>query len=40
MHSPTKDNNEVRMGNNKKIYVIKGKRKIKENKIYSPSISK
>jgi hypothetical protein len=31
MYSPTKDNNnEVRMGNNKKIYVIKGTRKIKK----------
>ena len=32
MYSPTKDNNnEVRMGNNKKIYIIKGTRKIKKN---------
>jgi hypothetical protein len=39
MYSPTKDNNnEVRMGNNKKIYVIKGKRKIKKS-IQTPSKS-
>ena len=32
MYSPTKDNNEVRMGNNnKKLYIIKGRRKIKKN---------
>ncbi len=31
MYSPTKENTEVRMGeNNKKIYIIKGKRKIKD----------
>ena len=42
MYSPTKDNNEVRMGeNNKKIYVIKGRRKIIKGKDYKPpSISK
>lgn len=40
MYSPTKDsiNKEVRIGNNKKIYIIKGRRKIKDYK--SPSISK
>jgi hypothetical protein len=33
MYSPTKDNNnEVRIGdNNKKMYIIKGRRKIKKN---------
>ncbi len=41
MYSPTKENNEVRMGvNNKKIYIIKGIRKIKKDKNYLPSISK
>lgn len=41
MYSPTKENYEVRMGeNNKKMYIIKGRRKIKKDKIYSPSISK
>jgi len=42
MYSPTKENNEVRMGeNNKKMYIIKGRRKIKKNKDYNPpSISK
>jgi hypothetical protein len=42
MYSPTKDNNEVRMGeNNKKLYIIKGRRKIIKNKDYNPpSISK
>ncbi len=43
MYSPTKEsiNNQVRMGdNNKKKYVIKGKRKIINNKDYKPSISK
>ena len=36
MYSPTKDNNnEVRMGNNKKIYIIKGTRKIKRKPYYS-----
>ncbi len=44
MHSPTKENinNEVRMGyNNKKIYLIKGRRKIKKHSDYKPeSISK
>jgi hypothetical protein len=38
MYSPTKDNNNiVRMGDNKKIIIIKGKRKIKD---YDVSISK
>ncbi len=44
MYSPTKDNNkEVRIGdNNKKRYIIKGRRKIKKNmEHYNPvSISK
>ena len=42
MYSPTKENNEVRMGeNNKKMYIIKGRRKIKQNPDYIPtSISK
>ncbi len=44
MYSPTKDNinNQVRIGdNNKKIYIIKGRRKIKQNSDYKPaSISK
>ncbi len=42
MYSPTKENTQVRMGeNNKKMYVIKGKRKISKNKDYKPpSISK
>jgi hypothetical protein len=43
MHSPTKENTQVRIGeNNKKIYVIKGRRKIKkEIDNYNPeSISK
>ncbi len=31
MYSPTKDNNNnVRIGDNKKIYIIKGTRKIKK----------
>ena len=33
MYSPTKDNNNVRIGdNNKKKYIIKGRRKIKYSK--------
>ena len=46
MYSPTKENNEVRIGeNNKKMYIIKGRRKIKKNPDYNqdykpPSISK
>ncbi len=44
MYSPTKENlnNEVRIGNNnKKSYIIKGRRKIKNIKDYKPlSISK
>ncbi len=44
MYSPTKEsiNNQVRMGdNNKKIYIVKGRRKISKNKSYNPpSISK
>jgi hypothetical protein len=40
MYSPTKDDYKVRIGDNKKIYIIKGRRKIKKNKDYSPSISK
>jgi hypothetical protein len=32
MYSPTKDNNnQVRIGDNKKKYIIKGTRKIKKN---------
>ena len=46
MYSPTKEsvNNQVRIGdNNKKMYIIKGRRKIKkiQDKDYNPpSISK
>ena len=43
MYSPTKDDYKVRIGDNKKIYIIKGRRKIKkDNKSsYNPaSISK
>jgi hypothetical protein len=41
MYSPTKENNQVRIGeNNKKMYIIKGRRKIKKDKNYLPSISK
>ncbi len=44
MYSPTKENinNNVRIGdNNKKVYVIKGRRKIKKISDYKPeSISK
>ena len=41
MYSPTKDNNnEVRIGNNKKIYIIKGTRKIKKPTYKPSSISK
>ncbi len=42
MYSPTKENiNAVRMGyDNKKKYVVKGKRKIIKNKDYKSPISK
>jgi hypothetical protein len=41
MYSPTKDDYKVRIGDNKKIYIIKGRRKIKKDKHYNaPSISK
>ncbi len=42
MHSPTKESiNQVRMGyDNKKKYIVKGKRKIIKDKSYNPSISK
>lgn len=41
MYSPTKENDKVRMGeNNKKMYIIKGKRKIKKDIYYNVSISK
>ena len=46
MYSPTKDsiNKEVRMRDNKKRYIVKGRRNIKKNlddKVYKPvSISK
>ena len=42
MYSPTKENinNKVRMGyNNKKIYVIKGRRKIKKNPDYMKKLA-
>ena len=44
MYSPTKENMNVRMGDNKKRYIIRGRRKIKSKdaiKTYKPaSISK